>query len=193
MRGIKSDDLLAIVDFLYSGDANVYQENLDSFLAIAEELQLRGLMGKTDSDQGENSANDPKHPPKELKSDQSLADIAKEPSVIKKRLSSQNTKADQALALPYGFGLEDLEERVVSMMEKSQHHIGKQPAYICKVCGKEARCRDMKHHIEANHLEGVAIPCNLCDKTFRSRQTLNEHIRNTKTHQNIAISGPEIL
>ena len=51
MRGIKSDDLLAIVDFLYSGEANVYQENLDSFLAIAEELQLKGLTGKSENDQ----------------------------------------------------------------------------------------------------------------------------------------------
>merc|ERR1719222_341329 len=38
MRGMKSEDLVAIVDFLYSGEANVFQENLDSFLAIAEEL-----------------------------------------------------------------------------------------------------------------------------------------------------------
>ena len=48
MRGMKSEDLLAIVDFLYRGEANVFQENLDSFLAIAEELQLKGLMGRTD-------------------------------------------------------------------------------------------------------------------------------------------------
>merc|ERR1712208_224894 len=47
MRGVKSDDLLAIVDFLYRGVANVFQENLDSFLAIAEELQLKGLTGNT--------------------------------------------------------------------------------------------------------------------------------------------------
>ena len=45
MRKIKSVDLVAIIDFLYCGEANVYQENLDSFLAIAEELQLKGLMG----------------------------------------------------------------------------------------------------------------------------------------------------
>merc|ERR1712243_134583 len=50
MRGMKSDDLLAIVDFLYLGEANVFQENLDSFLAIAEDLQLKGLMGKTDGE-----------------------------------------------------------------------------------------------------------------------------------------------
>ena len=61
------------------------------------------------------------------------------------------------------------------MMEKSQHHIGKQLAYICKVCGKEARQGNMKHHIETNHLEGVVIPCNLCDRTFKSRNALGLH------------------
>ena len=50
MRGVKSEDLLAIVDFLYFGEANVYQENLNSFLAIAEELQLKGLMGRVITD-----------------------------------------------------------------------------------------------------------------------------------------------
>ena len=53
MRGVKSDDLSAIVDFLYCGEANVYQENLDSFLAIAEELQLKGLMGTAHVDENE--------------------------------------------------------------------------------------------------------------------------------------------
>ena len=47
MRGIKSEDLDAIMDFLYCGEAKVFQGNLDSFLAIAEELQLNGLMGQT--------------------------------------------------------------------------------------------------------------------------------------------------
>ena len=36
MRGLKSDDLEAIVDFLYYGEANIYQENLDNFLGIAK-------------------------------------------------------------------------------------------------------------------------------------------------------------
>ena len=49
MRGVNSDDLLAIVDFLYRGEANIFQESLDSFLAISEDLQLRGLMGKPDA------------------------------------------------------------------------------------------------------------------------------------------------
>ena len=48
MRGLKSEDLIAIMDFLYYGEANVFQDNLDSFLAIAEELRLKGLTGSDD-------------------------------------------------------------------------------------------------------------------------------------------------
>ena len=51
MRGIKSDNLVAMVDFLYFGEANVSQENLDSFLVIAEELQLKGLQGSNDQNE----------------------------------------------------------------------------------------------------------------------------------------------
>ena len=43
LRGFQSKDFLSILDFLYFGEANVYQEDLDSFLAIAEEIQLKGL------------------------------------------------------------------------------------------------------------------------------------------------------
>ena len=61
------------------------------------------------------------------------------------------------------------------MMEKSQNlcRKGKQKAYKCKACGKEAKGKDIKDHIEANHVEGIVIPCNLCDKTFRSAKILN--------------------
>ena len=45
MRGVKARDLTAIVDFIYHAEANIYQEDLDGFLALAEELQLKGLRG----------------------------------------------------------------------------------------------------------------------------------------------------
>ena len=48
MKGLKFENVSTILDFLYSGEANVYEENLDSFLAIAEDLQLKGLMGNMD-------------------------------------------------------------------------------------------------------------------------------------------------
>ena len=48
MRGIKTEDLVAIVDFIYDGETKICQENLDSFLNIANELSLKGLTGGTE-------------------------------------------------------------------------------------------------------------------------------------------------
>ena len=49
MKGIKFEDLKDMVDFLYFGEANVCQENLDAFLALAAELRLKGLTETADS------------------------------------------------------------------------------------------------------------------------------------------------
>ena len=42
MRGVRPGNLMAMVDFFYNGEANVYQENLDSFLVLVEELSWKG-------------------------------------------------------------------------------------------------------------------------------------------------------
>ena len=34
----------------------------------------------------------------------------------------------------------------------------------CKVCGKEGKGRDIKDHVEANYIDGIAFPCNICEK-----------------------------
>ena len=183
MRGVKFEDLLAIIDFLYCGETNVFQENLDSFLSIAEELQLKGLMGKTG--RGEENA----QPVVKLESD-----IAK-PQV---RIDAENQKSEEErdpmieaepnniVALPTYFtgNLEELEEKVKSLMEKSRNFYanGKQKADKCKVCGKEGLGSAIKDHIEANHLEGVVLPCNQCEKVFRCRYNLRRHVQ--KHHQN---------
>ena len=47
MRALKLEDLVAIVDFLYYGEANVFRENLDSFLVTAEEFSSKDWWIKT--------------------------------------------------------------------------------------------------------------------------------------------------
>ena len=43
MRGVKSGELNSVVDFLYLGEINIHQDDLNEFLALAEDLQLKGL------------------------------------------------------------------------------------------------------------------------------------------------------
>ena len=178
MRGVKSDDLLAIVDFLYRGEANICQENLDSFFAIAEELQLNGLMRKAD----DKLEVDEKYIPPT--SDPIITANSKMPksSLDGKRPKSQIPKAKEtgSLAIQNRFSgdLEELEERVKSLMEKSQNKLSDgRKAFSCKVCGKEDYKKNIKGHIEAKHFEGISLPCNICNRTFRSRYGLKQHNR----------------
>ena len=177
MRGMKSEDLLAVMDFLYHGEANVFQENLDSFMAVAEELQLKGLMGKPE-ESVQHFEGDEKSLPKIFSPDTNT----NTKSYFKRQTPDiHNPREDCSLAIPNSFSgdLEELEERVKSLMEKSQnHYLGRQGfAQRCKVCGKEGQRMNIKDHIEANHIEGIIIPCNLCDKTFKSRHRLTLHKR----------------
>ena len=75
--------------------------------------------------------------------------------------------------------LQQLDETVKGMMDTSENMIqdgkSKRRAKVCKVCGKEGHATDIKRHIENNHLEGVSIPCNLCDKTLCTRLALGRH------------------
>ena len=55
-------------------------------------------------------------------------------------------------------------------------------ARICKVCGKEGSMVQIRDHIEANHVSGISIPCDLCGKALKSRHSLAVH--KSKYHRN---------
>ena len=81
-----------------------------------------------------------------------------------------------ALANDFTGDLQELENQTNSMMVKMPKKINGKQLYRCKLCGKESEHKtNIKNHIEANHLEGISIPCNLCEKTFRSRNSLANH------------------
>ena len=43
LKGVKYQELVAVLNFMYHGEVNVAQEELNSFLAVAEELKVKGL------------------------------------------------------------------------------------------------------------------------------------------------------
>ena len=180
MKGFQSKDFLSILDFLYFGEANVYQEDLDSFLAIAEEIQLKGLTGQTSTDLVEEQEK-VIHKRNDSYEQSTTRQLNLEP-----KANAPNTKST-AVAVPSetNSDLQALDEKLMSMMEKGQKMLpkGKQAngtpkraiSFICKVCGKEGHLTNIKNHIEANHLEGICISCDLCDKIFSSRNSLRVH------------------
>jgi len=43
LRGVRHADLVSVLEFMYCGSVNVAQEDLNSFLAVAEDLKVKGL------------------------------------------------------------------------------------------------------------------------------------------------------
>jgi len=182
MRGVKSEDLVAIIDFLYFGEANVYQENIEAFLALAGELELKGLTGNSSQEQASSSL----PPADKEKPTPNIIQPKTEP--FKSQHSYEEEQLETALAVQnYEVShvnitdTQELDAKVKSMMTKSENIFQGRKADICTVCGKEGLGRNIIDHIEANHLEGVSIPCNSCGKIFRSRNA--QRLHNAKNHK----------
>ena len=155
MRGVKADELAAMVDFMYYGEANVYRQNLASFLVISEELQLQGL--KSPDDEGElNEVEDVEQqtkPAAALGSKQTYKRDQIRPNTKTPRKESKISRdpktklkiEDIATPLSFSVDLQQLEETVKPV--KSQNLISNS-----KSCQK------------------VSIPCNFCDEMFGSSQ-----------------------
>ena len=62
LKGVKFTDLQSVLNFMYHGEVNVAQEELNSFLAVAEELQVKGL---TQNGGTPSSTPLPKRPPEQ--------------------------------------------------------------------------------------------------------------------------------
>ena len=208
MRGTKSEDLVAILDYLYHGEVNIYQENLDNFLGLADELKIKGLAGTQEEEKHKTSLAIPKSMPK-TKSDTKTEPLyANNPITLDKPILKSDPFIQQTYAatdetnsktatmacnatvatINNSSDLQELDTQIKSMMVKTQNTLPnssqKAYMYVCQVCGKESSYRNIKDHIEAHHLEGVSLPCNLCDKTFRSRNALRMHKSKNHNYMN---------
>ena len=153
-------------------------------MALAEELDLKGLAVKDTEEQSEECAFE------SPTNEQNMYPHFQKKAYVRK-VKTPKVAAHTQFGEEAYFGkqaicektycnintVEELDKKVKSMMIRSLNMCknGKQKAYICQICGKEGPGKDIRDHIEANHLEGVTLPCTSCDKTFRSRNSLSHH------------------
>ena len=150
MRGLKSDDLVAMVDFLYFKEANVKQEGLDAFLGLAEELKLLGL---------------------------TTGDRNKDEQDTKPQTQLNDSTLNATFNAPVKVEADEMDEQIKSMMTHKVAGNQILAAWACNVCGKEdVKKSNMKTHIEANHITSdVSFSCDVCAKTSRYKTGLRFH------------------
>ena len=153
---------------------------------MAEELQLKGLMGSGAEGEAEDNVRPPaakKKLPKQVPPKSYFPPEAPAHETINKLDKVETSPSILGTVAATDFtvaaDLQDLDDKIKSMMETTDRTVfeGNQnrTVIVCKVCGKEGAVGDIKKHIESNHITGVSHTCNICGKISRSRNALGMH------------------
>ena len=161
LNGVKSNDLHNILDYIYNGEIQIFQDDLDSFLATAKRFQLEGL------NQGKEGDEEMTHVKNENIEDGLM------PLVSNSENDSKSEKKERTISFQ-SFNFENIAE----LDKKIEEFITRQldGTYQCTTCGKISKAKkDIKEHVEV-HFDGLSFPCRYCDKSLRSRASLRVHI-----------------
>ena len=204
MMGVHSRDLSPIVDFLYSGQSTVENENLESFLAVAKKLRLTGLSRteEVDVEEEDNGFKNDDHFlnavskrenlfAKDVKETGDDTEAPPEPEAcqfILKSVGEDRKFIDTDQACPRSpsaltsLDLQKLDEEINSMIGEVTDGSDQ---YICKRCGKIGKnIALMKEHVEASHIAGFVHFCDVCGDAAKTRDAVKKHkIKNHKPSQ----------
>ena len=170
LDGVTSSELQSVLDYIYQGEVQVYQENLDRFLAVAERFQLEGLMNLPDTNKQEENVYQTLEELMSPTPTQSSGE-RRGYSQVKSSTVKTETSAIVNIDEDTASNIEEIDAKIAEYIIRTNDNF-----YSCKFCGKsgvKAR-KDMKNHVET-HLEGLSFPCQHCGKTFRSRTSLQKH------------------
>ena len=182
LSGVNSRELTNILDYIYNGELQIYQEDLDQFLQTAQRFQLEGLIQGEDGESGvvDNVENMPKGEAFQIEENMVMCSEPVGNSDVKsKTLKMKNEAYPQkiiAMESSNFDNMEDLNKKLEEMFERQSD--GK---FVCNLCGKTTiRKTFALEHAEV-HMEGMSYPCEYCEKQFRSRASLRMH---QKLHKN---------
>ena len=169
LSGINSTNLGFVLDYIYQGEVQIFQQQLDTFLDVAQKLKVSGLISiDNDNVEGERE-----------KSSQVLDDH--NDKFTEKKYNETEHIADETRVETYKIGEKKVRYNLVSQNEmeiksKVKELISrKEGQFTCTACGKSGNDeRNMLRHIET-HIHGVSYDCNICDKSFRSKNSLGCH------------------
>ena len=203
MRGIKTKYLKSILDFIYHGQVNVEQDDLNDFLQLAEELELKGLSTvKSEIEEPPIAAETKQRAtPSKAKisklDDENIEHVAPESSKantladdIKSIIpfenttnhSEESTHLEAKMFISFKDETNELNKMINSMLEYEDGH------WKCGRCGQTKKDKTrVKRHIET-HIDGISHPCGHCDKSLKTRNALQSHIYKHHTvHGNMDI------
>ena len=175
LEGLSSNDVRNMMNYMYNGELQICQDDLDRFINVAQRFKLEGLISDPDAVQEEevNFKKSEHFDNKETNFQDDLGYRTKTKPEGHERLI---TKVSTDI---YPANISEVDEQIEQNIVKNLDG-----SYSCKICGKTSGKNhkdNVKNHIET-HLEGLSFNCTVCEKTFRSRGSLAKH--KLRNHRN---------
>ena len=170
LEEISFSELNDVLDYIYNGEVQICQDNLERFLQVASRFQLEGLIGgKEDSDQvKEDFSNNI-----EVQGEPEFSTISypKQKQKINPRIFNTGKNILSLNASNLG-NEEDIDSKIEELVEKQGSN-----QFQCKPCGKISSRKFHAYEHAETHMEGLSFSCHMCEKTFRSRTSQRMHIK----------------
>ena len=168
LAGVSSGDIQRILDYMYHGEVQVYQEDLNHFLEVAEKLKIDGVIGTKDKNTFVKEDN--REDDIEVSSEDEFLLVQEEFET--KKMKKNTTRNTGEVALTVDNPTYEEAKRAVDEIVYKEGDL-----WFCKSCNKSAKTSgQIRLHAEL-HIEGLSFPCLLCGYSFRSRQKLAHHKR----------------
>jgi len=199
LKGIKYEDVLAVLNFMYHGEVNIAQDELNSFLAVAEDLQVKGLTqnGGTPSSNPKRPAPQPE-PPRPPKQQQMRPAPAPARSTYETpEVQQQSTHMEVTEVVGNNIKTEP-QQQVVDLGGEEESGVveyGEEEEY--QYGGQDYAYQDDMHHglgeagaagndrsillkyVERELLvEGSLFKCTLCGKSGAQKNNVVNHVEN---------------
>ena len=183
LEGVTSTEIKNILDYIYMGEISIFQDDLERFLAVAKRFKLSGLLPEDDGNQAnEVTLTTTNQLPTSLKREYEEPNrsivpiesfgghsIPRELKLIGRPENEDTMKISMSKIEQES----NLDENLNQYLEKTED--GTWRCTLCENFSKKNRRQQVQYHIEGVHIEGLSLPCNLCMKTFRSRQAFRMH------------------
>jgi len=166
LSGIDSINLQFIIDYVYEGEVQLFQDQLDSFLNAAQKLQIDGLLENQKKD-----PDDPKIENVQLDNEEEEEEDDKSNFRISRTINQNQTRRIETLVDVSGYDQDEVDKKISEILIDEDDHLK------CTLCGRMSMTKDgrnMRWHVET-HLEGLSYLCQLCNNTFRNRKSLKNH------------------
>ena len=173
LEGLSKQDLDNVLNYIYNGEVNIYQEDLDRFLSVAQRLKLEGLLEGKQEDEDNKHQEMPSQKP-QTRDPHPVTANELEQKLQKRRTAPKFEGSNNMISL----NTTQNDEIDATLIENLEVLDGGH--YRCKICGKDSfnmkrnARQNMKNHVE-KHVEGLTYNCQHCGKEFRSQNSLNVH------------------